>query len=98
MGPVCEICGCTEFDSCQVHGLACVWVRGHDGEPLCSACAPVEITAADPAGRIWLAQVIRAAALEQHAAYEPCNSLRMETRDQCSRYPFQQRRKHEDQE
>lgn len=85
--PTCEICGCTENDACQVHGVPCVWVRGYEPqETLCSACAPVELLTADPSGRIWLKQVMARAREKQATPYDPCNSTRLEAKSACRRF------------
>lgn len=83
--PCCEVCGCTDSDACQVHGVPCIWVRGFEREDLCSACAPVELLTADPRGRIWLRQVMASAAQEQSVPYEPCGSLSLESHEEMDR-------------
>lgn len=51
----CYVCGCTTGDRCRVHGLECVMLLS---DRVCSACASIEQSVAEPDGRDWLIRLL----------------------------------------
>lgn len=71
----CSYCGCSEGDACLSHGVPCCWVEVDDGY-ICSACAPIELTATSPTGRDWIRQVIASAELGLYPPIVNCQARR----------------------